>query len=130
MELLKWKARLSVFWVLMAVGTVSAMFLSLLTPGVIEDVMAGEIEGMQLGEGMMLIYALFFIIPMVVAVLCLTLNGSANRWLNFVLGILWFLWFIVEIIGHATGGEAARRTPRPGTRRSRSRGCGRSTSRR
>jgi hypothetical protein len=106
MELLRCKARLSVLWLTMAVGTVAAMFLSLLEPGVIEDVMAGEMEGMQLVEGMMVIYALFFIIPMVVAILCLTLSGSANRWMNFVLGIIWVLWFIFEIVGHATGGEA------------------------
>ena len=68
--------------------------------------MAGEMEGMELSEGMMAVYALFFIIPIVLAILCLTLNGSANRWLNFILGIIWVLWFIVEIVGHATGGEA------------------------
>jgi hypothetical protein len=41
-----------------------------------------------------------------VAILCLTLSGSANRRMNFVLGIIWVLWFIFEIVGHATGGEA------------------------
>jgi len=105
MELLRCKARLSVLWVIMAVGTVSAMFLSLLKPGAIEDVMAGERAGMELNEGTMAIYALFFIIPMVVAILCLTLNGSANRWLNFILGIVWVIWFIFEIVYHATRGE-------------------------
>jgi hypothetical protein len=106
MELLKCKARLSVLWLVMAVGTVSAMFLSLLMPGVIEGVMAGEMEGMQLSEWMLVVYALFFIIPWVLAILSLTLNGSANRWLNFVFGIIWFLWFIFEIFGQVTGGEA------------------------
>jgi hypothetical protein len=105
MELLRCKARLSVLWLVMAIGTAASMLSSLLMPGVIEDIMAGEMEGMQIGEGTMVIFALFFIIPLVVAILCLTLNGSANRWLNFVLGIVWGLYFVFEMTGHATGGE-------------------------
>ena len=106
MEILRWKARLSVLWITMAVGTAASMLLRLLIPGVIEEIMAGEIGGMQFSEGMMVVYALFFLIPLVVAILCLTLNGSANRWLNFVLGIIWVLWFVFEIVDHATRGEA------------------------
>jgi putative effector of murein hydrolase LrgA (UPF0299 family) len=106
MELLRCKARLSVLWLTIAVGTAAAWILNVMTPGTIEEMMGGEIEGMPLGEGMILLYALFFLIPLVVAILCLTLNGSANRWLNFVLGIIWGLWFVFEIVGHVTGGEA------------------------
>ena len=106
MELLRCKARLSVLWVLMAVGTVASMFLSLLTPGVIEGIMAGEMEGWELSEWMMVVFALFFIIPIALAILSLSLKGSANRWLNFIFGIIWVIWFIFEIFGHATGGEA------------------------
>ena len=106
MELLRCKARLSVLWVTMAVGTVSSMFLALLAPGTIEDVIAGQWGGMELNEGSMIVYSLFFIIPLVVAILCLTLSGSANRWMNFILGIIWVLWFIFEIVLHATTIEA------------------------
>jgi len=105
MELLRCKARLSVFWLTMAIGTAAAWILSVMTPGVIEEIMGGEIGGMPLGEGMSLLYAVFFLIPMVVAILCLTLNVSVNRWLNFVLGIIWGLWMVFEIVGSATGGE-------------------------
>lgn len=106
MELLRCQARLSVLWVTMAVGTVASMFLSFLMPGVIEGIMAGEMEGMELSEWMMAVFALFFIIPIALAILALTLKGSANRWLNFIFGIIWVIWFIFEIFGHATGGEA------------------------
>ena len=105
MEILRCKARLSVLWLTMAVGTAAAVFISLFTPGTIEDIMVCEMEGMQISEGMMVFYAFFFIIPLVVAILCLTLSGSANRWLNFVLGIIWVLWFVFEIVDQATGGE-------------------------
>lgn len=105
MELLRWKARLSVLWLTMAIGTAAFVLFSFLTPGVIEGIMAGEMEGMQIDEVYMLIDALLFLIPMVVAILCLTLNGAANRWLNFVVGIVWVLWFVFAIIDNATRGD-------------------------
>ena len=104
MELLRCRTRLSVLWVFMAVGMSAYMFIYFMMPGVIEEMMAGRMEGMELSDTLMTIYALYWLIPLVMAVLCLTLNGSANRWMNFVLGIIWFLWLIVEVIEHATMG--------------------------
>jgi len=93
MELLRWKARLSVLWVFIAVGISAVMILRFMMPGVIEEVMVGE------SEGMMVAYAFFWLVPLAVAVLCLTLKDSLNRWTNFVLGILLGLFFIIcEII--------------------------------
>ena len=100
MELLRCKARLSVLWIAMAAGTVSAMFLSFLAPGTMEEVIAGEYGGMKISEGFLSIYSLFFIIPLLMAILCLNLKRSANRWLNFILGIIWVLWFISELVSH------------------------------
>ena len=106
MELLRWKTRLSVLWVFMAVGHSAGMFLYLLMPGVLEEVMAGKIGGMQLSEGVMVLYAIFWLIPFIMAVLCLTLKDSYNRWLSFVLAILYILFFIVDIISYLASGES------------------------
>jgi hypothetical protein len=103
MELLRCKARLSVLWLTMFAGTVSSMFLGLLTPGTIKEVMGGTWGGEELSEGILTMYAFFFIIPAVLAILSLTLNGSANRWLNFILGIIWVLGLIFELVREATG---------------------------
>ena len=105
MEILRCKARLSVIWVGMAVGTAVAILLTLVAPGAIEEVMAGEWGGMEVSEGMLAIWTIFFIIPLVMAILCLTMNNS--RWLNFILGIIWFLYFIYDIVYNATLEEAA-----------------------
>ena len=105
MELLRCKARLSVLWVFMAVGMSAFMFLYFMMPGTLEEVMAGKIEGMQLSEGMMVGYSLYWLIPLIMAVLSLTLSGSANRWLNFVLGILFALWFILGIFENSVVSE-------------------------
>jgi hypothetical protein len=107
MELLRCKARLSVLWVFMAVGMSAFMFLYFMMPGTLEEVMAGKIEGMQLSEGMMVGYSLYWLIPLIMAVLSLTLSGSVNRWLNFVLGILVALLMIFDIASHLAAGEAA-----------------------
>ena len=105
MELLRCKARLSALWIVMFVGTVASMFLDLLRPGTIQEVMAGKIEGMELSEGMLAFMSVFFIIPVILAILSLTLKGSANRWLNFIFGIIWFLWLIFEIVSQMAMGE-------------------------
>jgi hypothetical protein len=105
MEVLRWKARLSALWVFMAVGMSAFMFLYFMMPGTIEEVMAGKIEGMQLSEGVMVGYLLYWLIPLIMAVLSLTLSGSVNRWLNFVLGILFALWFILGIFEHSVVSE-------------------------
>ena len=98
MEILRCKARLSVLWLTMAIGTAVGGLFSILKPGGIEEIMAGKMGAMELSEGTMVIYLFFFLISMLVAILCLTLNVSANRWLSFIVGILWILWFIFDII--------------------------------
>ena len=106
MEILRWKARLSVIWVVMAVGYTAGWFLMFMMPGIMEQMIAGEMPaGKPLSEGRMVMYALFWLIPIVMAVLCLTLKDSPNRWLNFVLGIIFGLFFIYEIVGRSVGGE-------------------------
>jgi hypothetical protein len=106
MELLRWKARLSALWVFVAVSTSAGMFFMFMMPGGIEEIMAGKMAGEPLSEGMMVAFAFYWLIPLIMAVLCLTLNGSANRWLNFVLGILFALFFIVDVAGALAAGEA------------------------
>jgi len=104
MELLKCKARLAVLWLIMAIGTVLSGLFMLLMPGGIENIMAGEMGNMQIETGMV-IFALFFLIAIIVAILSLTIDGAANRWLSFVLGIIWGLWFVYDITGQIIGGE-------------------------
>lgn len=100
MELLKGKVRLSLLWVFMAVGMSASMMLELMMPGGVEEMMTGESEAMMVG------YALFWLIPLAMAVLCLTLKDAINRWLNFTLGVLLLLFFIVcEIIVPVTKGD-------------------------
>ena len=88
MELLRWKTRIAVLWVLMAVA-ISAH-------GIMGFLEAGKVEGAALTTGMLISMVLFYLIPLWMAFVSLTVKGSPNRWANFVLGII----FTVLNIGH------------------------------
>ena len=99
MEILRWKTRLSVLWVFMAVGMSAAMILYFMMPGVVEEIIAGEMEGMQISDGLLAGFTIFWLIPLIMAVLCLTLKDAPNRWTNFVLSIIFGVFYLVDVIG-------------------------------
>ena len=102
MEVLRWKTRIAVLWIFMAVAMSAAMVLFFMGPGVIEKVMAGEIEGMQISDGLLVFFALLWLIPLIMAMLCLTLRDVPSRWTNFVLGIIFAIFWLADIIGDLT----------------------------
>ena len=78
--------------------------MSLANPGVLEDLMAGELA---MGPEYMFAGAIILLIPLVMAVLTLTLEGSINRWLNIILGVIFTLIFFGSAIELATSMPAA-----------------------
>ena len=104
MELLRCKIRISVLWVFLAVGMSASMILLLMEPGVIEGLMAGNLEWTQVSEGLLVLNALFWLIPLIMAVLSLTLKASPNRRANIALGIVFVLLYVVDIIQHSIHG--------------------------
>ena len=95
MEILRWKTRIAVLWVFMAVAMSAHSIFSFMEPEVVE-----QMWEMELGPGMMLFMALFWWVPLVMAILSLTLKDSANRWVNFVLGIVFTILNIVHLAEH------------------------------
>jgi hypothetical protein len=69
----------------MAVSMSAHVVLSVFEPGVIEQVVSGK---MPIGEGMFLSMSLFWLIPLTMAYLSVTLKESANRRANIALGTL------------------------------------------
>ena len=100
MEVLRWKARIAVLWLFMAVAMSVHSIMGFMEPGMIEEIMSGEIEGVKLGTGMLVFMALFWLVPLWLAFVSMTLKGSANRWVNFVLGIIFTILNIWHFIGH------------------------------
>jgi hypothetical protein len=82
------KTKLAVFWLVFFCAMVATPILELYLPGFIEDIIAGEMEGIQLTAEMILFLAIVMLIPPVMAVLSITLKDSINRWANIIMGIV------------------------------------------
>jgi len=95
MEILRWKTRIAVLWVFMAVAMSAHGIVSSMEPGGFEKIAE---EAAAMGPGMLVFMALFWLVPLWLAFMSLTVKGSANRWVNFVLGII----FTILNIGHFT----------------------------
>jgi len=93
-----WKIKISVLWLFYAVAFLVVMTLGVFEPGVIEQVMVGEIEGMKIGPELLLLLAVLLLVPLVMAFLSLTLKDSTNRWTNIILGIVFTVFQLAELI--------------------------------
>lgn len=99
-----WKVRVCVLWLLLAVGMSAAMLLALFEPGILRDLMAGEVEGKNAhSAGLQLSFAAFFLVPMAMAFLTLVLQDTVNRWANGVLGALFAGSCLLDVVGHLGG---------------------------
>ena len=88
MENLALKTKLSVLWLFSELAFVAHTLLTLMKPGVLQQIMAGNIEGLQITPEILLVYAVLFLFPLVMAFLSLTLKDSINRWANIIMGIV------------------------------------------
>lgn len=95
MERLTLKIRISVLWMFMAVAMSAHSIVFFMEPGATE-----KIQEMQIGAGMLFISALFWLVPLIMAFLSVTLKDSANRWANVILGIVFTLLNIFHLVEH------------------------------
>jgi hypothetical protein len=67
-------------------------------PGVVDEIRSGEIVGMQAGHELILVMAItYYWVPLVMAVLSLTLKDKANQWANIILGIFYAGFILFEL---------------------------------
>ena len=107
MELLRCKTRIAVLWIILAMGFSAYMLLRFLESGIIEGIISGQYGGSQISEGLLFYLAIFWFIPWILVWLSLTLKGSANRWTNFVMGILWAIGFVYGLTESVSRGHSA-----------------------
>ena len=99
MENLALKTKLAVLWLFVAVTMSANTILYFIVPGVIDEIRAGEVVGMQAGPELLLVMAIMYYWgPLVMAVLSLTLKDKANRWANIILGIFYAGFILFELI--------------------------------
>jgi hypothetical protein len=85
METLRWKTRIAVLWVLMAVCISAHSILVGVDPAAMKRMAE---EAAVAGPGMWVFLALFWLVPLWMAFVTMTVKSSCNRWANFVLGII------------------------------------------
>jgi len=92
------KIKLAALWIFIAVGTLASPYVfAVWTPGVIEQMIAGEVYGEVLSEGIIVISILFLLIPMIMTLLPLYLKDKANRWVNIIVGIVFVFFGIAGV---------------------------------
>ena len=97
------RIKLAVFWLFIAVTMSANTILYLIVPGVIDEIRAGEIVGMQAGAELILGMAIaYYWVPLVMAVLSLTLKDKANRWINIILGAFYAVFVLFELTMNVT----------------------------
>jgi len=102
METLRYKTRIAVLWVIMAV-CISAHSIMIAADPTAMERMAEEAAAM--GPGMWLFMALFWLVPLWMAFVTMTVKGSCNRWANLVLGIIFTIlniWNLIEGLAEPT----------------------------
>jgi len=69
---------------------------------IIEGIIAGELEGIKLTQQMLFASAFLMLIPILMIFISLVLKPKANRWINMILGIVYFAINLITVI--TTGG--------------------------
>jgi hypothetical protein len=97
------KTRLAVLWLFVAVTMSANTLLYLLVPGVLDEIRAGTVVGMQAGHGLLLTMAImYYWVPLVMAVVSLTLKYRVNRWASIVLGVFYVVFISFELFMNVT----------------------------
>ena len=92
--------KISVLWVAVMLSSLMGDVLRFYEPGIIEQIITGEVEGMQQTHEGLLLSAIFMLIPIGMVVLSMTLNYPVNRWANIISSIFFFgftlMWLLVK----------------------------------
>jgi hypothetical protein len=82
------KIKLSALWIVLMFCYTYADILGFYAPGNLEELISGEIAGIQMTQGMLLGSAILMIIPTAMVFLSLILKAKTNRLVNIVAGIV------------------------------------------
>jgi hypothetical protein len=85
METLRWKIRIIVLWVISAEAYSAHMIMVTIDPVSMKKMMEW---GAAIDAGGWVFGAIYWLIPLWLAFVTISVKGSSNRWANFVLGII------------------------------------------
>ena len=93
------RIKLSALWVSMMLLYIYADILSLFRPGQVEEMMEGRMGPFPVTQGSLMTASILMMIPAVMVFLSLILKPKAGRWTNIILGALYTLVNISNLIG-------------------------------
>ena len=97
------KIKLTVSWLFIAISMTANTILYFTVPGIIDEIMTGKIVGMQTIPELILVMAVtYFWIPLVMALLSVTLKDKINYWLNIIFGAFFAVFVLFELIMNVT----------------------------
>ena len=99
------RMKLSALWVAAMFCYLYADVLAFFAPGILEDLIAGELEGMQTNSTIFLVASAIFMVPPIVMIfLSLTLKAKVNRWANIIVGIVYTGVALITILTATSAG--------------------------
>ena len=93
------KIKLAGLWLIEMGALLAFSLLWIMEPGMIDQLMTGVVEGVAVPD-MLIALAIGLLIPLVMALLSMTLKNPANRWANIIVAIFFFVLGIIT--GHYT----------------------------
>jgi len=85
------KIKLSALWIALMFLYTYADILGFYAPGNIEELISGEIAGIQMTQELLLGSTILMAIPSVMVFLSLALNAKANRLVNIIVGLVYIV---------------------------------------
>lgn len=93
------KIKLSALWAALMLLYIYADILSLYRPGQLAKTMAGQMGPFPVTQVSLLVMAILMIIPAVMVFLSLVLTPRTSCWVNIILGVLYTLVNISNLVG-------------------------------
>lgn len=87
-DLVLHKVRLAVLWLFSEVSFMGIMLLTFLKPGIVQDVISGNLQGVAINQELLTGYAFIVLLGLVMAFVSVTVRDSINRGANIVMGIV------------------------------------------
>ena len=81
------KTKLSALWIALMFCYTYADILGFYAPGNLEELLSGEIAGIQMTQGLLLGSAILMLVPSTMVFMSLVLKAKANRLVNIIVGI-------------------------------------------
>lgn len=88
------KTRFSLLWIFILFNMIYADILGFMKPGFLEDVITGDVGGVQVTTGFLLIAAVMLEIPILMVLLSRFLKYRINRWANMIAAVITILFII------------------------------------